>query len=194
MLRGFITRAKTFFTKPNGDRVVDLVSSTYDFQKLDDFSQGVILVNSEEAMRPDLVSDRIYGDHNYYDLILKYNGISNPFSLDFGEVLLAPPFKSMEKAVVPPKVFLDRGEERARTEDKLLEPKNKKDEKRLTALRKKVKEVVPPNVNITGNQNVKVREGRVIFGEDVTQAGTNDPNLAIARERTIQQLRNNPLL
>lgn len=194
MLRGFITRAKKFFTKPNGDRIVDLVSSTYNFEKIDNYNQGVIIVNSEEAMRPDLVADRVYGDHNYYDLILKYNGISNPFSIDLGEVLLAPPFKSIEKAVVPPKLFIDRGEERTQTEDILLEPKNKKDEKRLEALRRKVKEVVPPNVNLSGNQNVKVREGRVIFGEDVTQPGTNDPNLSIARERTIQQLRNNSLL
>jgi hypothetical protein len=41
-------------------------------------------------MRPDLVSLSMYRTIDNTELILKYSGISNPFSLDDDDVLLIP--------------------------------------------------------------------------------------------------------
>jgi hypothetical protein len=88
-----------------------------------------------------------------------------------------------------PKTVFEKGEERkATTEDKLLNPKTVKDKKRLEALKDRVKEIVPPNVNTAGNRNVKVKDGKVIFGEDVTQVNKDNCPVPISRARLIQQL------
>ena len=184
-----LLKANKFFTKPNGDRVIDLISATFSFEKIDGYSQGFIRVQEEEAMRPDLISVRLYANQNYYETLLKYNGISNPFSLAPNDILLTPPFKSLESSIVQPKNILEKGEEKvASNETKLLDPKTVKDKKRLEALKDKVKEIVPPNVNTEGNKNVKVRDGKVIFGEDVTQINKDNCPTPISRARLIQQL------
>lgn len=189
MLLTKLLKAKKFFTKPNGDKVIDLISATFSFEKIDGYSQGFIRVQEEEAMRPDLISVRLYANQNYYETLLKYNGISNPFSLAPNDILLTPPFKSLESSIVQPKNILEKGEEKvASNETKLLDPKTVKDKKRLEVLKDKVKEIVPPNVNTEGNKNVKVRDGKVIFGEDVTQINKDNCPTPISRARLIQQL------
>jgi len=47
--------------------------------------------------RPDLVSQAAYGISSYWDLILKFNGISNPFSLCEDDILLIPRLSSMQE-------------------------------------------------------------------------------------------------
>jgi hypothetical protein len=53
-----------------------------------------------------------------------------------------------------------------------------------------VPEVVPPNVNLSGVKNVKVVEGRVILGGDMTQTSATNTNQAAARSRIQDQLKN----
>jgi len=189
MLISKILRSKRPFITASGESIVDLISSTFSFLRTGERSDGLIRVQQEEAMRPDLISDRVYSSHEYYDLLLKYNGISNPFSIAPGEILIAPPFKEFNVMLTSPKTVFEKGEERkATTEDKLLNPKTVKDKKRLEALKDRVKEIVPPNVNTAGNRNVKVKDGKVIFGEDVTQVNKDNCPVPISRARLIQQL------
>lgn len=189
MLLSRIIRAKKTFTTAAGDVINDLISATFSFEAASGPSAGYIRVNEFEVMRPDLVSQRIYSDHQFYEPLLKYNGISNPFSLDFNEVLLAPPFKNLEATITAPRNIPEKGTERAaNNESKLVIPKTVKDKKRLDALKDKVKEIVPPNVNTAGSKNVKVRDGKVIFGEDVTQVNKDNCPVPISRARLIQQL------
>ena len=189
MLISKLLKLKNIFTKENGDKIVDLVSSSFDFSKSTGAVEGYIRVQEEEAMRPDLVAVRIYSEQTNYEALLKYNGISNPFSLAPNDILLAPPFKSLEAMYRPAKPVLEKGISKINTnEDKLLNPKTVKDTKRLDALKDTVKEIVPPNVNTAGNKNVKVRDGKVIFGEDVTQINKDNCPIPISRARLIQQL------
>ena len=189
MLTTALLRVKNFFTKSNGDTIVDLASSTFSFEKAAGAPAGTVIVKEEEAMRPDLISVRLYNDQKYYAPLLKYNGISNPFSLNPSTLLIAPAFMDLEKMIVSPKLIVEKGADRPATnESKLLPAKTVKDKKRLEALKDKVKEIVPPNVNTSGNQNVKVKDGKVIFGEDVTQVAKDNCPVPISRARLIQQL------
>jgi len=143
----------------------------------------------EEQMRPDLVANRLYSDQKYFDVLLKYNGISNPFSIEAGEILVIPQFSELQNMVVSPKDIPEKGVDRlSNNEDALLNPKTVKDKKRLESLKEKTREIVPPNVNTKGNKNVKVKDGRVIFGEDVTQINKDNCPVPISRARLIQQL------
>jgi hypothetical protein len=189
MLTTALLRVKNFFTKSNGDTIVDLASSTFSFDEMSGTSAGTIIVKEDEAMRPDLISVRLYNDQKHYAVLLKYNGISNPFSINPNTLLIAPPFMELEKMIVPPKKIVEKGASKPATnESKLLPAKTVKDKKRLEALKDKVKEIVPPNVNTSGNQNVKVKDGKVIFGEDVTQVAKDNCPVPISRARLIQQL------
>lgn len=189
MLSTKLLRLKNFFKKSNGDNVVDLTSSTFSFEKDSGISAAFAIVQQEESMRPDLLAVRLYDDQGYYEALLKYNGISNPFSINQDDFLLTPSFRSLDAMLVPPKTIVDKGaQQKTSNESLLLNPKSNKDKKRLEALRDKVKEIVPPNVNTEGNKNVKVRDGKVIFGEDVTQVNKDNCPIPISRTRLIQQL------
>ena len=190
MLISKILRAKKLFTNLTGESIIDLISATFKYSASPN-SAGTIIVNEYEVMRPDLISDRIYSNYENWDVILKFNGISNPFSLDFGEVLLAPPFNEISTLVSPPINVVEKGKEPAKkNESKLITPKTPKDKQRLDSLRTKVSEVVPPNFNLTGSKNIKVVDGDVIFGGDMTQTSTT--SASSTRARIKDQLKNNP--
>jgi hypothetical protein len=56
-------------------------------------NQDVILehiVDYDELGRPDLISLKYYNTHEFTDLILKFNGISNPFAIEVGKILEIP--------------------------------------------------------------------------------------------------------
>ena len=52
-------------------------------------------VSEEHQMRPDLISYVNFGDDSYWDLILKFNGVSNPFSLSQEQFLFIPDIQYM---------------------------------------------------------------------------------------------------
>lgn len=189
-----LTKKKNFITKV-GDKIDDLVSSTF---KYADRLAGVspTLVADEEEMRPDKVANRVYSDSSLWDSLLKFNGVSNPFSISQGEVFFIPPMQALMGCLVAPRIVPEKGEQRDlnANEKKLIRPTTNKDAKMLEALRKKVSEVVPPNVNKTGVKNVITRDGIVVFGANASQAQRSDSNGSLSRSRVIDKLNNsNPL-
>jgi hypothetical protein len=76
-------------------------------------------------------------------------------------------------------------------EKKLVKPRNNTDVKRLDALRKKVKELVPPNVNKTGVKNVVTRDGLVVLGGSMSQSTESNKSGSLSRSRVINNLSNN---
>ena len=48
------------------------------------------VVTEDDKVRPDLIALKYYGDHTKTDMILKYNRISDPFSISPGEIILVP--------------------------------------------------------------------------------------------------------
>lgn len=71
-----------------GQRVYNLLDKT--FQMPDDFQYNVIEVTEGFIGRMDLISKQVYGDTKYQDVLCKLNGISNPFELNAGTVLVLP--------------------------------------------------------------------------------------------------------
>ena len=54
-----------------------------------------IRVIDDYVARPDLISLAVYGTDQYADIICKINGISNPFELNAGMILLIPNLSSI---------------------------------------------------------------------------------------------------
>ena len=66
----------------------DLLVKT--FNELTGFYVTPIYVNEYYVARPDLISFALYGDDKYADVLCKVNGISNPFEINKGDIILAP--------------------------------------------------------------------------------------------------------
>lgn len=74
--------------------IINLSSTTFILP--DDFRYKVIRVSSMHVARPDLLSQHLYGSDTYGDLICKINGVSNPFELNEGMMLVVPDIADIE--------------------------------------------------------------------------------------------------
>jgi hypothetical protein len=71
-------------------------------------------VTADQIMRPDLISYLYYGTYEYIDIILKANGVSNPFCISEGMFLIIPEqssvmaqYKPINKSTKPRTQFQD---------------------------------------------------------------------------------------
>lgn len=66
------------------------------------YEYNVFEVTSEYIARPDLIADKAYGDVQFASIICKLNGISNPFELNEGMLLILPSLDDiMNFCIVP---------------------------------------------------------------------------------------------
>jgi hypothetical protein len=190
MIVSKLLRVKKVFTKKNGEKLIDLISSTFKFNS-NGASLGPVLVLPDEAMRPDRLAERVYGNPERWDVLLKFNGVSNPFSLDSDTLLLAPADMVFDKMVGAPRIIPEKGGDLAKTNSEVtVKPKTKKDQKRLDSLKKKIKEITPPNVNLTGESNIKIVNGKVIFGSNISNSESLNKNNSLTRSRVESQIKN----
>ena len=208
MLTSKIISKKNIIVNSVGTLLNDLIYSTFRFPN-SNASGGIVIVNEYENMRPDLLADRIYGDQGKWDAMLKYNGISNPFSLHFGQILSTLQFQTIDGVYVSPRPIAERGERKETDVNGILSgPNNKKpdkDKNRIDNLANKNKQrakgaaaaknakagaitsgpngALPPNINKPGDKNVKVKDGRLVFGEDVTTINKDNCPVPISRAR-----------
>lgn len=70
------------------EQVFNLLDPT--FRIPETFDYEILEVTERYVARPDILSNDIYGDTLYSDLLCKLNGISNPFELNTGMLLVIP--------------------------------------------------------------------------------------------------------
>jgi len=188
MLNSKLLLLKPFFKKSNGDTIVDLVSNTFDRTKigLDDIQ--VFTVDEETEMRADLISNEVYLNINLWDAILKFNGISNPFSIESKRKLFIPNQSELEKGYGLSRVLVDKGIKNSYSQ--VLKPKTVFDKNRLDSLQNK-----PLPNNILGNtdSNIKVKDGKIIFGEDVTKVSSERCKGSVSRAKLKEKLIQNQI-
>lgn len=114
-------------------------------------------VELREEGRPDLIALKYYGNHADTDLILKFNGISNPFSMSEGDVVDIPVIQERFLKFIKP----TRGTGETKKEQFIKERRlTQKDKKRLEFLQSVAeKEALPPNRLKTGQINKDVNLG-----------------------------------
>lgn len=115
------------------------------------------IVALREEGRPDLISLKFFGDHSYTDLILKFNGISNPFSMSEGDVVEIPQNQERYIKFIKP----TRSTEESKKEKFMKERRlTQKDVKRLEYLQSIAeREALPPNRLKTGDLNKRIDLG-----------------------------------
>lgn len=230
---------KQYFTKPNGDVVVDLIRRAVSFLGVRLNTGKAYVVSEETAMRPDLISNYFYQDQSYADLLLKYNGYSNPFSINVGDILRIPSAEDLAKFGSVGNLSGLTGTRKKYT-NLVLAPKTRKDKARLAYLLQRGNAVnanlaklemllksgnftgfngqlstilqggnfsgtgpltsayqaansapVPPNVAL--DSGVKLANGKIIFGSDVTNVKKEDCPEPVSRAKLKETLIKNKL-
>lgn len=166
---------KPLFKKPNGDIVKDLTKSIFDLSKETYVAVKAYTIPNEYAMRPDLVSLAVYNTTEYAEIILKYNSISNPFSLNEGDVILVPDINAVQNLLKSEETY-SNGDSLVRNTYKYLDlskiPVNDNslkefNNRNLTSINNSTNSSLPPNIAPEGATQVTTRNGRVYFGENV---------------------------
>jgi hypothetical protein len=121
------------------------------------------VVREDDIVRPDRIALLYYGDQSKLDMILKFNGISDPFSLAVGETILVPDPSTAYYKLERPRSYEENIVKQQFIDTKRM---SKKDARRIEALKKKYnKEVLlPPNVIPVGKKNYEFDGGEVRLG------------------------------
>lgn len=169
---------KPFFKNPDGYIIRDLTSTMFDFRANNYTSFNVFRVSKDYIMRPDLISQAVYNNTLYAEYILKYNGISNPFTINEDDVILIPNLESAKKNTKTNQGSGIDGDPSKRLRDsyKYIDPTKipKRDgdiskfDNRDISTKKTLKDgALPPNIAEEGATQIVERNGRVYFGEGI---------------------------
>ena len=131
------------------------------------------LVSKDNAMRIDLIAKSMYGYTDPIEKILKFNGISNPLSIDESDILIVYDLYSLTNNMRDPngiaklktdirKQYLSP-EKASKTDPKL------KDFSKRTPPKKDGGDPLPPNYANFGDQEIQVRNGKLYFGPNVSK-------------------------
>ena len=88
ILHTVLNNKKEIYSEWLQEKVINLNDPTFQIPK--EFAYEILEVTEKYIARPDLLSLDIYGDSLYSDLLCKLNGISNPFELNEGAILIIP--------------------------------------------------------------------------------------------------------
>ena len=112
-------------------------------------------VKKEDMGRLDLIAEDQYGDAKQIEYILKFNGISDPFSVQEGDILKIPYEGQPISKLKRPKGAVENIARQSFVDGKTL---SKKDKRRVDFLKKKynIEEVLPPNMLKTGFSNSEI--------------------------------------
>lgn len=144
------------------DKIVEggkliLTQPTFIFKDREEVPFTEYEVRAEDAGRIDLIALDQYGSDSGADVeyILKFNGISDPFSINEGDILKIPVENSLIVKLERPEGAVDNIVRQSFVGGKKL---TKKDQRRLDFLKKKykIKEVLPPNMLKSGFSNSEI--------------------------------------
>lgn len=161
---------KPLFTRPDGVEIKDLTASMFDLRANNYVKYNVYKVPKEYEMRPDLISGAVYNNSLYAEIILKYNGISNPFSIKEGDIILIPSLDSMEAIAAKPVGTDNDGAKAIRNSYKYIDPikiPRTDDNFQNRQIINAPAGALPPNLAKEGESQITYRNGRVYFGEGV---------------------------
>ena len=130
-----------------------------------------VVINEDYAMRPDLISYFAYGTDQYADIIMKFNGISNPFAINEGMLLFIPKMPDAKKFYRAPKASKKEIEEVRRSfidKNRFTKPTERRLKKlqQLAASKKNGSPTIAPSNKLKpGESATSTKGGALIFAE-----------------------------
>ena len=165
------------------------------------FIENYYLVTADDSMRPDLIAQKMYGYLAALEGVLKFNGISNPFSIEEGDVLYTFDIPSMNANM---RTGTTNDSARADIRDQYITPEkkstvdpalrafDKRDTPRKPNAAKGNQPALPPNYAAFGDTELQVRNGKIVFGPNVTKQD-EDCDKPLSKSEFISRLIKNRL-
>ena len=177
-LKRIITKTNYFGEKKT---VTDLSEPTLkpDFNSTNWKVARTVTVTSDYAMRPDLISYYAYGVDSFADIIMKANGISNPFAINEGDIIIIPDqtlFKFFYKKPKPSKREIEdvkRGYIDKERFSKPTENRLKKLQQLANSKKNGSPTITPSNKLKPGESAVTTKGGALIFAEYKSKQNKN---------------------
>jgi|SRR5574343_167170 len=171
----------------NNNTIVDLTRRSINLDSASNVNFiTYVIVNDRYEARPHLISYDYYNTTEYYDIILKFNGISNPYSIQEGDIIFIPDLNTALNSVKDDLDIYDylnsdnvfTSDNNIRNVFKKIDNKNYDPisdfnnvfDKMITD--KKIQEDgtrLPPNISDFGDKQFIVKGGSVHFAPDVTK-------------------------
>ena len=167
----------------SGVGIWDLTSGSMNFRNINLKINRYFLVREEFQMRPDQLAFQAFGDLSYTGSLMKINGISNPFALKEGNLIVIPTQERIDASFAlkqatllqsnttnnPNQQFRDIQEQKkfkiSNSRQKFLEQRNK--------AKNAPEQILPPNFTQPGERQT-VRTNVVIgLAPDVSNAPAN---------------------
>ena len=190
--------SKDIYTDQDNNEIVDLTKSIFGTQKGRGVIYSVYKVPKNMKMRPDLISNSMYGTSEYAEMVMKYSGVMNPFAIEAEDIAIIPSLQSIYNDVADEILtnaetlgdktdlvkkyhkYIDPNKAPKTNSDvnKTTIPKNSADNTNDTLSGMGGNE---PNISPNGNSGISIINGRIYFGDstsispdDVTDVdGTN---------------------
>ena len=121
----------------------------FDLSDVDTIIEHV--VDEDQLGRPDLIALKYYSNQKLTDMLLKFNGVSNPFSLNTGDVIEVPVNQERFKKFIKPGRNNDDSQKEKFLKQRRMTTTDKKRFEFLQSLAQI--EALPPNRLKTGQTN-----------------------------------------
>lgn len=158
---------KRVITNNDGSKQLDLSESVIDY-RIDLIPLYPMVVTKEQAGKPWLISKAAYGTVNLFDLLMYFNGYSNPYSVDEGDKITIFDQQSMLKNVKDLTRIKDPKEKES-DDNKKLPVMDQNRKKLLERLNRTITTATAPNVN-DGAPQQEVSSGVITLGTDVSES------------------------
>lgn len=100
MIHATLLNKSTIVSDYLGEEIYNLLDQTFEIPT--NYSYNIFHVTREYIARPDLISLDAYGDTMFGDVICKLNGISNPFELNEGMLIILPAPENILDFIIKP--------------------------------------------------------------------------------------------
>jgi hypothetical protein len=181
---------RTVDTKPvfkrdeRSETIIDLLVNDYAQNPPTESLKGYNLYRVDEtaAMRPDLVTKAMYGYLDPLERVLKFNQVSNPFSIDVGDVFYVWDIPSTENVI---RGTSDKKRKREDVRNQYITPEkkstvdprlatfeNRPESQKPNPSKGKASLNLPPNLAEFGDQEITLVNGKLVLGGAVTGSTT----------------------
>lgn len=189
----------------NGQNILDLTVSAFGGGGALKFV-NVVQAPENFEMRPDLMSKLYLGDQDSMGMLLKLNAISNPFSVEQGDIFLIPNAGSVASLLAPASTSINNSSSnssnssagtRATFRQQLVSRISKVSTARQNYLDARNSssnsaQVLPPNVTQNETAPFQVQNGKIVLGANIgtvrtsitTNAALSSTKATLAQKKT----------
>lgn len=181
-------------TTENRVQILDFTEASLKYV-VDPFFTDYVLVNDETSMRIDVIAKISMGNITNTEKMLKFNGISNPFTIDSGDLLFVP---DQIMSNINMNANLNRTAEKLDIRNQYIDPEKaskidptlgtfEKRDKPKAADPSKTTPALPPNFANIGEKEIEIRGGKIHFGPNISQ-NKNECNEPISKSEFLAKL------